>query len=107
MIVDYSIRGSFQRERKLFCGVLFLQCAVVSLTLGVKGHRKGARRTRLVMLTQQQQLQLSVRVLLVSPKLLLDLLVDPLVLSVLRRYATSSHGSTGAGRSPPWSLRSA
>lgn len=44
-----------------------------------------------VMLTQQQQLQLPARVFLVSPQLLLDLLVDPLVLSVLRRYATSSH----------------
>lgn len=70
---------------------------MVSLTLGVKGHWKRVRRTQIVMLTQQQQLQLSLRVPLVSPKLLLDLLVDPLVLSVLRRYATSSHGSNWAG----------
>lgn len=44
-----------------------------------------------VTLTKQQQLQLPAGVFLVPPQLLLDLLVDPLVLPVLRRYATSSH----------------
>lgn len=51
-------------------------------------------------LTKQQQLQLPARVFLVPPQLLLDLLVDPLVLPVLRRYATSSHRSKAAARSP-------
>ena len=46
-----------------------------------------------MMLTQQQQLQLPPRVLLVPPQLLLDLLVDPLVLFVLRRHAAASHPS--------------
>lgn len=45
------------------------------------------------MLTQEQQLQLPARILLVLPQLLLDLLVDPLVLSVLCRHAAPGHGS--------------
>lgn len=55
-----------------------------------------------MMLTQQQQLQLPPRVLLVPPQLLLDLLVDPLVLFVLRRHAAASHPS----RTPASPLRS-
>lgn len=53
-----------------------------------------------VTLTKQQQLQLPAGVFLVPPQLLLDLLVDPLVLPVLRRYATSSHRSKAAALSP-------
>lgn len=49
------------------------------------------------MLTQEQQLQLPAGILLVSPQLPLDLLADPLVLSLLRRHATPGHGPT----SPP------
>lgn len=55
------------------------------------------------MLTQEQQLQLPAGILLVSPQLLLDLLVDPLVLSVLRRHTAAGHGWTSppAAPSPP------
>lgn len=44
-----------------------------------------------VMLTQQQQLQLPAGVLLVSAQLLLDGVVDPLGLPVLRGHAASRH----------------
>lgn len=53
------------------------------------------------MLTQEQQLQLPAGILLVSPQLLLDLLVDPLVLSVLRRHTAAGHGWTSPPAAPP------
>lgn len=49
------------------------------------------------MLTEEQQLQLPAGILLVSPQLPLDLLVDLLVLSLLRRHTAAGHGWT----SPP------
>lgn len=53
------------------------------------------------MLTEEQQLQLPAGILLVSPQLPLDLLVDPLVLSLLRRHTAAGHGWTSPPAAPP------